>query len=446
MAQPGAPTMAGHDDSGSRGMRIPTGWLPAVRVFSALLVAFALAVFLASVPPYLAQLRAICTDLPANCPSGTLTMGQIQTLNRLGIPAGAYVATTLALGILSTLIWLTVGLVLLWRRSDDGVAVLFALQLVTQGASGNTTGALEQAWSFWYMPARILDVFNLSLLALVFAIFPSGRFVPRWLRWLVALWIIYNVVSLVLVPASFDRWIGPLNGFLFLFVLGMLGVAQIYRYARVSTPTQRQQTKWIVLALGAIVTVELIANLPLLFVPELNNPDSLYFLGPFIVLPVVLLLGPLASAIAILRYRLWDIDILINRALVYGSLSALLTLVYLALVLGLQALTAQVTGQSGDNPLVIVLSTLLIAALFQLLRTRIQTFIDRRFYRRKYDAAKTLAAFSATLRGQTELGQLRTRLVGVVDETMQPAHISLWLREAEPRTRAPGTERANSPS
>jgi hypothetical protein len=138
----------------------------------------------------------------------------------------------------------------------------------------------------------------------------------------------------------------------------------------------------------------------------------------------------LSIGIALLRYRLWNIDIIINRTLVYGTLTVILTAVYVGLIFGLQALLRGVISQ--DNGVAIVISTLAIAALFQPLRSRIQKIIDRRFYRRKYDAARTLAAFSATLRNEVNLDQLREELVAAVQETMQPSHVSLWLRPPEP--------------
>jgi hypothetical protein len=137
---------------------------------------------------------------------------------------------------------------------------------------------------------------------------------------------------------------------------------------------------------------------------------------------------PVAVGIAILRYRLYEIDILINRTLVYGSLTAMLALVYFGGVTVTQTFFRALTGQVEQPQLAIVVSTLVIAALFNPLRHRIQGFIDRRFYRRKYDAAKTLEAFSAKLRDETDLNALSDDLVGVVRETMQPAHVSLWLR------------------
>jgi hypothetical protein len=152
---------------------------------------------------------------------------------------------------------------------------------------------------------------------------------------------------------------------------------------------------------------------------------------------ISMLLIPLSIGVAILRHRLWDVDIVINRTLVYGALTALLALVYFGSVTATQAIFRAFTGQEEQPQLAIVISTLVIAALFSPLRRRIQSFIDRRFYRRKYDARKTLEAFSAKIRDETDLEALSDDLVGVVRETMQPAHVSLWLR---PETGAKGEQ------
>jgi hypothetical protein len=171
-------------------------------------------------------------------------------------------------------------------------------------------------------------------------------------------------------------------------------------------------------------------------VGELLLDDSRWW---FFLVAVLALFGvPLSIGAAVLRYRLYNIDVIINRTLVYGALTATLVGVYVGSIVMLQGLVRALTGQ--ESQLAIVVSTLAVAALFNPLRRRFQSFIDRRFYRRKYDAAKTLEAFSAKLRDETDLDALSGDLVGVVRETMQPAHVSLWLRPDPPPRRSGGPE------
>jgi hypothetical protein len=211
---------------------------------------------------------------------------------------------------------------------------------------------------------------------------------------------------------------------------------QWYRYRHLSTAIERQQIKWAALGIS-IVTVGFVVRLVLtLLIPRLNEPSSLYNSLSTLVLLYVSLVIPLSIGLAILRYRLWDVDVLINKALVYGLLTGSLAAVYAGLIIGLESLIGRFTAQTAQ-PLAIVLSTLVIYALFQPLRHRLQAIIDRRFYRRKYDAAKTVEAFSATLRNEVDLGQLREHLLNVVQETMQPAHVSLWLRSPQRHTEEP---------
>jgi hypothetical protein len=206
-----------------------------------------------------------------------------------------------------------------------------------------------------------------------------------------------------------------------------LVVAQMYRYRSVSSPLERQQTKWIVYSLAVVVVVFLGWYIPFEIIPSMSS--SVYTLISTPVFTVTSVLIPLSFGIAMLRYRLWDIDVLINRTLVYGSLTGMLVLVYVGLIIGLSALLRGIISQ--DNNVAIVISTLAIAALFQPLRHRIQAIIDRRFYRRKYDAARVVAAFSASLRNEVDLSQLSEQLIAVVQETMQPVLVSLWLRPPE---------------
>ncbi len=208
--------------------------------------------------------------------------------------------------------------------------------------------------------------------------------------------------------------------------------AQIYRYRLTSSPVQRQQTKWVLY--GLMLFVLSMISYFLLF--ELLSPQSvrirvfLNTVGIAILQPMMLIL-PLTMMISILRYRLWDIDVVINRTLVYGALTAVLLLLFLASITLLQALFIRVTGQ--DSQAAIVLSTLLITVLFNPLRSRLQRLIDRRFYRRKYDASRVLDRFAQHARNEVDLEALSLELVGTVHYTVQPEQISLWLRDGRER-------------
>ncbi len=263
-------------------------------------------------------------------------------------------------------------------------------------------------------------------------LFPSGRFVPGWTRWLVVA-LLVGLVSLAVLPSAdvFDL----LGGIFWFSLLLSVGVAQVYRYRHVSTPMEQQQTKWAVFGITLAIIVAVLAFLPEALFPALSQPGSLYSIVGNVISGVCFnLLIVLCFSFAVLRSRLWDIDFLIKKALVYSTLTVLLAGLYAGLVIGLERLAGAINnGSLAQQPPAIVISTLAIAALFQPLRSRIQSLIDRRFYQRRYDAAHTLATFSATLRDEVDLTQLQTRLFSVIQETMQPSQVSLWLRQPEPR-------------
>src|SRR5258708_1341807 len=248
-------------------------------------------------------------------------------------------------------------------------------------------------------------------------------------RWVVLIFLALIIGIGFLIPAMQNY--GPLNGGFFFLTAIILLAGQIYRYRRVSTPVERQQTKLVVFSFVVVILVQIGFIIPYFIFPSLSQPGSLYPILNDTVEVLILLIAPPSIAISLLRYRLWEIDLLINRTLVYGVLTVSLALVYAGLIIGLQSLVHLLTGTISEQPLVIVASTLAIAALFQPLRHRLQAIIDRRFYRRKYDAARTIAEFSATLRNEVDLNQLREHLLAVVQETMQPAHVSLWLRKTD---------------
>jgi hypothetical protein len=287
-------------------------------------------------------------------------------------------------------------------------------------------GAWAGSW-YWYVLIA-LAVIYLPLL------FPDGRLPSR--RWLpVAVVPGIGTLSIVVLGALVDTLFvegagkidnpigieglafaedlpvfGLLNG---LLIVGLVGaVASVVVRFRRSRGAERQQMKWFVYAAALILLAPVVDRLP-----DVVNG---------VWLSLVLIATSTAIGIAVLRYRLYDIDIVINRTLVYGSLTVTLVVLYFGGIVVLQRIFVVLTGERST--LAVVASTLLIAALFTPLRKRLQSFIDRRFYRRKYDARKTLEAFSTTLRDETNLDALNDHLVGVIRETMQPSHVSLWLR------------------
>jgi len=218
--------------------------------------------------------------------------------------------------------------------------------------------------------------------------------------------------------------------------LGLVGAASVVVGRRGVRGIERQQMKWLLYASAIFFVGNVLKNT--VFSP-LGGVSWDLWVG-YLLVAVGGLGGPISIGIAILRYRLYEIDTLINRTLVYGSLTTMLVAIYFGVVATAQEIFQVLTGQAQQSQLAIVVSTLAIAALFTPLRRTIQSFIDRRFYRSTYDAAKTLEAFSVKLRDETDLDALNADLIGVVRETMQPAHVSLWLRPDIPPRRAGAPE------
>jgi hypothetical protein len=282
-----------------------------------------------------------------------------------------------------------------------------------------------------------------GLFVLLFLVFPEGWPQSRALRWfasLVLFVIAYGTVLAAFSPGPIDAIggavdnplgmetlggvgtnsaVGPLESVL--YVLGIVAAASLFGRMRRARGVQRQQIKWFTYA-----TVVLVGGVVLSF--TVSEATGVSWLGEIgFVLRMVGLAGlPMAIGIAVLRYRLYNIDQIINRTLVYSSLTAMLAALYFVGIVVLQRVFVALTGQ--ESTLAVVASTLLIAASFTPLRQLIQGFIDRRFYRSNYDARKTMETFSATLRNETNLDAVSDDLVGVVRETMQPEHVSLWWR------------------
>jgi PAS domain S-box-containing protein len=296
-----------------------------------------------------------------------------------------------------------------------------------------------------------LWVSHIGLFVFLALLFPDGRLPSsRWrpFGWLVGVVVVTGMVAVALWPetaAGFDLINHPLGIEVatdtvnpvetILYALGLIAAASLLVRLRRSIGVKRQQVKWFAYAVAVLATSAILAYV----VSESVRVVWLEWVSFMLVIASVVGL-PVAVGIAILRYRLYNIDLLLNRTLVYGALTAVLAAVYFGIIVLFQALFRAFTGQ--ESQLAVVVSTLAIAALFTPLRLRIQSFIDRRFYRRKYDARKTLEAFSAKLRTETDLDALSSDLIEVIRETMQPTRVSLWLKSPERAREA--TEKATA--
>ena len=343
--------------------------------------------------------------------------------------------------------WICLAVGIFWMLNVvAGSYVIYGLRVASPGSVPHPVaiGSLAE----WLGPTAV-GLLGTYLILL----FPDGRLPSsRWrpLAWLSGAVLVLNVVVSTLAPSPLSDlrsvrnpfgleghpWMAGASdtvGLLLSLCMLASAISLVLRYRR-SGGEVREQIKWIafaasVVALGvsaAVVSGTFFASgttggAQALWENLLEDAITLSFAGV-----------PVAVGFAVLKYRLYDIDVIINRTLVYGALTGTLALVYFGGVATTQTIFRALTGQQEQPQLAVVVSTLAIAALFNPLRRRIQSFIDRRFYRRKYDAAKTLEAFSAKLRDETDLDALDAELVGVVRETMQPSHVSLWLRPDTP--------------
>ena len=394
-------------------------WRVVTRAAWFLVLGAGIALQILDYPAATAQVETLCSATP--CANGQLTLAQVQELARLGLSLNSYVAYMTILNLAFPLVFLAVGALLFWRKPNDRMAFMASFTLVAFGLGSTAvtgTAPFVQVLTMLY-----LAIGNVCLMLFVF-LFPDGRFVPPWMRWVAIPGILIQVLT-AFFPVN-----AIING---LAVVGIpIGLLiQIYRYRRVSTPAQRQQTKWVIFGLVIALSGFGILSTLVGSNPQQTTPDPLISMLINTGMTLFFMVIPFSIGMAILRSRLWDIDIIIRRTLVYGALTALLALLYFGGVVVLQEILRAVTGQTSD--LAIIVSTLAIAALFVPLRRRVQDVIDRRFYRRKYDAQQVLARFAQTARDEVVLEELSQELLSVVSETMQPASGSLWLNQTEPR-------------
>lgn len=329
---------------------------------------------------------------------------------------------------------IALAILLFLKRRDEGVALFLSYFLLIFGLQSGPIESLEP-----FLPG--IGMFQQSgpavgtltaLAVLLLALFPDGKFKPTWTRWVV----IVGIAALI--PVSLVDWLQTGNmlqtetGSLILVGLSLvlasaLVVGQIQRYRYLSGQVERQQLKWFIYGFGLQLASNIVAGLPWAYLSSLppGTPDPWWSLPASILWTLGNALVPIALTVALLRYRLYDIDIIIRRTLQYAVVTGVLALVYFGGVVQLQAILRSLTGQ--ESPLAVVISTLAIAALFSPLRVRVQNLIDRRFYRRRYNRQQLLSDFATAARDEVELDRLTASLLEVARDSMEPERVALWL-------------------
>jgi len=386
-----------------------------VRVAWIVIVVLALGLFAVSITALYAQRSA---------PPEPLRAGLVQ----LGLPIGLYAAYWSAVMVVFAVACIAVAAVIAWRKPDDGMALLVSLFLVLLGvANAPNMQALMEVYPALGFPAQCLLFLTYACLLLFLCLFPNGLFVPRWTRPFALVWLVSIPVTLLLTGDSLGD---PGGVWLALIILGGLpigAVAQIYRYARVSDPLQRQQTKWVVFGISVAIVGQVVFPLLVDFFPSLTRPGStalLYDLADFTGITLCYLFIPLTIGIAVLRYRLWDIDVLINRALVYGALTASVVGLYVLLVGGLGALL-----QARGNLPISLVATGLVAVLFAPMRDRLQRGVNRLMYGERDDPYGVLSRLGERLEATLEPESVLPAVAETVAQALKLPYAAITLKE-----------------
>ncbi len=402
--------------------------LPLARLVWIILAVGYLLLWLASVPGYYERVSTLTIE-PFKLGERVIydnAIAQTEAEQR-GITVQTNAVYNIIYDSIQVLVYYAVAGIILWRTTNGfGQFTAFVLMLfsttIMSGAIG-VAPTFPGAIMIIEIPAYIIWPLWMEWLAL----FPNGHTVPRraFLPFSVAiaLFIALQVASVLsamgILSSQIDTVSARLGGFGALPIFGFVLISQIYRYRRVYTSVERQQAKWFLFGLGLVFL-----GLVITVVSPTNFRLTIFGQNIF---SILFLLFPILVAVAITRYRLFDIDLIIRRTLQYTLLTGLLALAYFGGVVILQGILGPLAG-SANSPIVTVITTLGIAALFTPLRRRVQDFIDRRFFRKKYNAEQALAAFAITARDEVDMDKLAAALIGVVEETMQPEKVSLWLK------------------
>jgi signal transduction histidine kinase len=422
---------------------MPGRWLGLARLAWLAVALLSLGLYLASLSPLFVALQTPCVG--PTCLDWQLNPAQVQSLVERGVSLKLYAAYFLGLGVVIAMVYGGVAGVIFWYKSEDWLALLGSLTLLTLGLSGMNDvalAALVAVAPIWKLPVSTLIVLADIGMMLFFCLFPNRQFVPGWTRWLALGWLIFRLPGIFIPVSPFDTDAWPLAGLSWSFFMGGLIVAQLYRYRNVSSPTERQQTKWTVfglaLAIGGFLVI--VFGLPLLFPSLLFDLSSPYTWAAITLIDFLWLLVPLAIGSAILRYRLWDIDLIINRTLVYSALTASVAGLYVLVVGGFAFLF-----HIQDNLLISFLVTALVALLFAPLRDRLQQAVNRLLYGRRDEPYAVLSQLGQRLEATLAPGAVLPTIVATLQEALKLPYVAVTLDQEGLSTRvaAIGTPRSN---
>jgi len=388
-----------------------------------------LGLFVASVPLNFAYLQTVCEG--ATCQNGPrATAAGVAALADSGLTLRFLATYIVGINILVVITFSTIALMIFWRKSDDRMGLFGSLALLVFGAATFTDSldTLAQYYLALQLPIKLLEFFGQVGLVSFLFVFPDARFVPRWTRWVLLGWAAYQFSATFFQDSALDiDNISPvLSSILWLFFLGSVIASQVYRYRTVSTPLQRQQTKWVVYGMvvglgGFLLIITVIARL----VPAAwDITGTLPNLIAFTLIYLFILLMPLSIGIAILRARLWDIDIIINRTLVYGTLTASVVGLYIVTV-GYLATLFQTTG----NLLISLLATGLVAVLFQPLRERLQRGVNRLLYGERDDPYAVISRLGQRLEATLAPEAVLPAIVETVAQALRLPFVAIALQQ-----------------
>ncbi len=408
-------------------MMISKRWLRMVRVLWLTIASFGVGLFVASIPAiYERQLQIITNPILQ------------ENMRDLGLAADVYALLQTGFQVGFGTVCCTVAGIIFWRKSDEVMPLFVALLLIAFGAAPTTTW-LETLPPTWAAPASALRFFGFASAASFFFVFPNGHFVPRWTGWLALYWpcllllvILFPEPPDALRPFFVVLYLASLPG-----LLGSFAFAQIYRYRRVSTPAERQQTKWLVFAVTSVAALALAGSLLGLLLPDIVQPGTLWYIAGSILMQAAMLLIPVSLGIAILRYRLWDVDTIITRTLVYASLTAGIGAIYVLIVTGVGTLFAQ-REPAGGQLAVSLLAAGCVAVLFQPLREQLHRQVNRLMYGERDEPYTAISRLGQRLAATLAPEAVLPTIVETVREALKLpyAAIALVSNTAQPPAEA----------